>query len=704
MIRSKTILYAGLVCCLALLSPAAWLRPAAADEGMWTFDNPPLKQLKEKYGFEPTKEWLDHVRLSSVRFNDGGSGSFVSPRGLVVTNHHVAAGQLQKASTPEHDYLKNGFYAKTQSEEIKCSDLELNVLVSYENVTERIRGAVKAGLSQEEALAARRAEMARISKESTESTGLRSDIVTLYQGGEYWLYRYKKYTDVRIVAAPEKQAAFFGGDPDNFTYPRYDLDFTLLRVYENNQPVDSSRNYLKWNARGAGAGELVFVSGHPGRTQRLFTMAQLETQRDHQIPATLKNLRRQVAALRSYAALGAEQARQAEELIFGLENSRKAYEGMQEGLLDKNLLAKKQREENEFRAGVKARPEWQQEYGTAWDEIAQSEQRLRETFKTRYYRGVRGYSDLWTLALSIVRYAAETRKPDTARLDGYHDAELESLRFELTSPAPLYPEMEEKILAAGFRSSLEELGPDDVFIKLALNGRTPEEVAHNLTAGTKLTDPAFRKSLIEGGEAAINGSKEPLLVLARTLDPSLRRTQKETESLQAPIISAGEKLGRARFAVYGKSLYPDATFTLRLSYGTIKTYPMNGTQAPLKTTFYGLYDRALSFDLKPPFDLPARLLERKDRLDLATPFNFISTPDIIGGNSGSPVINRQGEFVGLVFDGNIESLVGNYIYNEENNRTVSVHSAAIIEALRKLYDASPLADELEGKASRAAAN
>jgi len=702
MMRPKFIFFLKAVCYLALLVPCALVWPAAADEGMWTFDNPPLKQLKEKYGFEPTKEWLDHVRLASVRFNDGGSGSFVSPRGLVITNHHVAAGQLQKASTPQIDYLKNGFYAKTPAEEIKCPDLELNVLVSYENVTDRIRGAVKAGMSQQDAIAARRAEIARITKESVEATKLRSDVVTLYQGGEYWLYRYKKYTDVRIVAAPEKQAAFFGGDPDNFTYPRYDLDFTLMRVYENNQPIDTSKQYLKWNAKGAGAGELVFVSGHPGRTERLFTVAQLETQRDYQIPATLKNIRRQVAALRGYAASGAEQARQAEELTFGLENSRKAYEGMYEGLLDKNLIAKKQREEDEFRASVQANAEWRQAYGTAWDEIAQAEQRLRETFKTRYYRSVRGYSDLWQLALGIVRYSSEVKKPDAQRLDGYHDAQLESLKFELTSPAPLYPEMDERILAAGFRSSLEELGAEDEFVKLALGGHTPEELARMLTSGAKLTDPAFRKSLVEGGEAAVNASNDPMIAFARKLDPILRRTQKETEALQAPAISGGERIGQARFAVYGKSLYPDATFTLRLSYGTVKSYPMNGTQAPPKTSLYGLYDRALGFDFKPPFDLPARFLERKGRLDLTTPFNFIADTDIIGGNSGSPVINRQAEFVGIVFDGNIESLVGDYVYNGENNRTVAVHSAAIIEALRKLYDAGALADELEGKISRTA--
>jgi hypothetical protein len=671
------------------------------DEGMWTFDNPPLKLLKERYGFTPAPEWLDLVRLSSVRFNDGGSGSFVSSTGLVLTNHHVALGQLQKLSTPEKDYVKEGFYAKTAAEELKCPDLELNVLMSMEDVTTRVQTAVKKGMTDKAALDARKTEIAKIEKESLESTGMRSDVVTLYQGGEYWLYRYKKYTDVRLVFAPEQQAAFFGGDPDNFTYPRYDLDMTIFRVYENDKPVES-KHFLKWNAKGAADGELVFVSGHPGSTNRSHTVAMLEIQRDHIYPMRLKTIKRRLEVLKRYAALGPEQERQAQNQIFGIENAIKAWTGEHNGLLDKNIFAKKQKEETDFRAQVASKPEWMKEYGEAWSMIAKAQKKYLEMYKPFQFRSVRG-SRLAGNALTLVQLVAEMKKPDGERLDGYHDSQLESLKFRLFSPAPVYPQLEEMLIAESLQESLDELGPNDPFVKTALNGRAPAEVAKELIANTKLGDPAFRKSLVEGGEAAVAASTDPLIALARKLDPMARELRKWYEdNVQSIETTAGEKIGKARFAVYGKSAYPDATFTLRLSYGAVKGYPMNGTKAPSKTTLYGLYDRHYSFDMQPPFHVPPRYTERKDKLDLATPVNFVTTNDIIGGNSGSPVINKNAELVGLVFDGNIESLVGRFVYNEENNRCVAVHSAVMIEALRKLYDAGALADELEGKLSNGA--
>jgi hypothetical protein len=671
-----------------------------ADEGMWTFDNPPIQQLQERYGFTPTQDWLDHVRLSSVRFNDGGSGSFVSPNGLVLTNHHVARGQLQKVSSAQKDYVKDGFYARTQAEEMKCPDLELNVLVSMENVTARVQGAVKAGMSDNAALDARKAEMAKLEKDSLAASGLRSDVVVLYQGSEYWLYRYKKYTDVRLVFAPEQQIAFFGGDPDNFTFPRHDLDFTLFRVYENGQPVQS-QHYLKWNATGAADGDLVFVSGHPGRTDRLETVAQLELQRDHLFPLTLQSLKRRLDVLRRYAARGPEQARQAAGMIFGSENSLKANTGFYEGLLDKSVMAKKQKEESEFRALVAGNLQWSKEYGDAWDAIAAAQAKYLERLKPLRYRQLSG-ARLPSLALTIVQYVAEVKKPDGERLDGFHDAQLDSLKFRLFSPAPVYPDLEEVLMADGLQTSLAALGPDDPFMKAVLNGRQPAEVAKELITGTKLADPAFRKSLVEGGEAAVAASADPLIAVARKVDPLVRDMRQWLEdNVESVEVAASEKIGKARFAVYGKTTYPDATFTLRLSYGSVKGYPMNGTIAPTKTTFYGLYDRAHSFDMKPPFNLPSRYIERQSDLDLSTPVNFITTNDIIGGNSGSPVINRDGELVGVIFDGNIESLAGRFVYSDEKNRAVAVHSAAIIEVLRKLYEAGALADELEGKMSAA---
>jgi hypothetical protein len=683
-----------------LLTLAVWallsLSVSLADEGMWTFDNPPLKQLKERYGFEPTREWLDHLRLASARFNDGGSGSFVSPRGLVLTNHHVALGQLQKVSSPAKDYVKEGFYARTEAEELKCPDLEINVLVNMEDVTARVRSAVKPGMSDEAALKARKAEIAGIEKVSLEKTGLRSDVISLYQGGEYWLYQYKKYTDMRLVFAPEQQIAFFGGDPDNFTYPRYDIDFALFRVYENDKPVENHA-YLKWNAKGAGDGELVFVSGNPGSTSRLETMAQIETEKDYDLPLVLKALNRLLDAARQYAARGSEQAREATNVIFGVSNSLKAYDGRAQGLADKNLIDKMQKDETSFRAQVAGNPAWQQAYGGAWDAIAQAEVKHREMAKTFRFYSVRA-SRLWGMALAIVQYVAEVKKPDGVRLEGYHDSQLESLRFRLFSPAPVYPGFEKAMLQEGLQLSLEALGPDDPFMKAVLGGRSPADVATESVEGTKLADAAVRKSLVEGGEAAVQASNDPMIVLARKFDPFDRQRIKafedNVESVETP---AGEKIGQARFAVYGKSLYPDATFTLRLGYGAVKGYPMNGTQAPPMTTFYGLYDRAYSFGLKFPFNLPARYMERRSRLDLTGPVDFVNTCDIIGGNSGSPVVNRQGELVGLIFDGNIESLIGDFVYYALNNRAVAVHSGAIIEVLRNVYDASPLADELEGK-------
>ena len=692
----KAIRYSRLMVALAFCLLAFVAVQVPADEGMWTFDNPPTKQLQEHYGFTPTQEWLDHVRLSSVRFNDGGSGSFVSPHGLALTNHHVAFGQLQKVSTPQKDYVKDGFYARTAAEELKCPDLELNVLMSMQDVTARVLGVVKPGMADKAALEARKAEIAKIEKESLDSTGLRSDVISLYQGGEYWLYRYKKYTDIRLVFAPERQIAFFGGDPDNFTYPRYDLDIALFRVYENDKGIETP-NYLKWNARGAAPGELVFVSGNPGSTARLDTLAQIENARDYYLPLRLKVLHSYLDVLRRYASQGPEQMREAASLTFGLENSVKALTGMHGGLLDKDLIAKREKEEADFRALVAGKPEWKSQYASAWDEISQAEKKGVSRIKESRFRNS-GFGRLPNIALTIVQYVAEVKKPDGVRLDGFHDSQLESLRFRLFSPAPIYPHLEETLLTNALTLASEELGPNDPYVKATLAGSTPQAAAEKLISGTEVKDAAFRKSLIEGGEAAVAASNDPLIVWARGVDPSVREIRKWSEdNVESVETSAGEKIGKARFAVYGKTTYPDATFTLRLSYGAVKGYPMNGTIAPPFTTLYGLFDRANSFSLKPPFDLPQRFAARKNDLDLTTPVNFVSSCDIIGGNSGSPVINRNAELVGLIFDGNIEGLVGDFVFNENNNRAVAVHSAVMIEALRKVYDAGALADELEGK-------
>jgi hypothetical protein len=682
-----------------ILLPASLLVAVApaihAEEGMWTFDNPPLKQLAAKYNFHPSQAWLDHLRLSSVRFMDGGSGSFVSPNGLVLTNHHVARGQLQKNSTAEHDYLRDGFYAATQDQEMKSPDLEINVLVSMEDVTARVQGAAKDIRDEAKALKARDTEIAAIEKESKDKTGLRSDVVSFYQGGEYWLYRYKAYNDVRIVFAPEQQAAFFGGDPDNFTYPRYDLDMAIFRVYENGKPLNSA-NYLKWSAKGAAPGELVFVSGHPGSTERDDTVAQLLLERDVRGPAITEYLQRRINAALAFTAQGEEQAREVGSTLFYLQNSLKVYLGRRDALADPAILAKKQAEEDDFRAKVNANQEWKKEYGKAWDEIAGAEDKLKPEIKGQMFRRTGG--QFLSLAIEIVQYVAEVKKPDGERLPEFHEAGLESLRYQLLSPAPIYPATEKLFMTTALKLCQEKMGKDDAYLQAILQGGDVDSTVNKMVDGTKMGDPAFRKSLLDGGEAAVAASTDPIIVTARRVEPILRETNRRIrDTISSVLTPAGEKLGKARFLVYGKDAYPDATFTLRLSYGAVDGYPYNGTIAPPFTTFYGLYDRAAGFSNKPPFDLTPKEAANRDKLDLSTPLDFVTTNDVIGGNSGSPVVNRDGELVGLIFDGNIESLAGDFVYDGSKNRSVAVHSAGMIEGLRKLYGADALADELQGK-------
>ncbi|MFN2371864.1 MAG: S46 family peptidase [Candidatus Krumholzibacteriia bacterium] len=684
-LRCVPVLAAAVFCLL----PAGALR---ADEGMWTFDNPPTAQLAERHGFTPTAPWLDHLRLAAVKVG-GGSGSFVSPEGLLLTNAHVARGQQQKLSSPAADYVRDGFLAATRADELPCPDLEVAVLESYEDVTARVLGAITAGMSDQQAQDARRGVIAAIEKESLDATGLRSDVVKLYHGGEYWLYRYHTWTDVRLVFAPEAAIAYFGGDDDNFTYPRHDLDMALFRVYEDGEPARSPA-WLTLNTAGARDGDLVFVPGHPGSTDRLYTMAELAALREDGYPRREEYLDEALDGLKEYAARGPEQARQAGGLLMGMNNGRKAGAGEYQGLLDPAVWAKKQQDEDGFRARIAADPDLQARYGQAWTMIEQAEQAAASRRDELAYRNLGRYGLAGT-AVSLVRLVAETQKPDAERMDGYHDAELRRLQFRLFSPAPLYPELETFLLEGTLRRMLERLGPDDAFVQQCLAGQTPAARAAALIGGTALADPAARRALVDGGPAAVAGSTDPLIVLARDLEPVMREQhdwqEANVRSLKA---AAGELLGAARFAVYGKTTYPDATGSLRLSYGRVQGYPMNGTRAPAMTTFHGLYDRALAFGLQEPFALPDRFLARQGALDLAAPLNFVSTCDIIGGNSGSPVVDSEGRLVGLVFDGNIESLVGRFVYDETSNRCVAVHAAAIAQALEQVYDAGHLVAEM----------
>jgi hypothetical protein len=671
---------------------------ALGDEGMWLFNNPPTKLLKDKYGFEATPAWLEHVQKASVRFNSGGSGSFVSAGGLVLTNHHVGADCLQKLGDKDHNYYRDGFHAKTRAEEKRCHDLELNVLMSIEDVTDRVNAAVKPDMNPEQAFAARRAVMAEIEKESLDKTKLRSDVVTLYQGGQYHLYRFKKYTDVRLVFAPEQQIAFFGGDPDNFEYPRFDLDACFFRVYENDQPA-KIEHYLKWSAAGAKENELVFVSGHPGRTSRLSTVAELEYLRDRGFPYLLERLFRWEVVLNAYSGRSEENARRAKDFLFSVQNSRKARLGGLAGLLDPVLMARKEAEEKALRAAVARDSKLRDALG-AWDRIAEAE-KVRAANARQYTvleAGAAFNSDLFGIARTLVRAAEERPKPNSDRLREFRESNLESLQLTLFSDEPLYDDYEQVKLADSLTWLVGQLGSQNELVQQVLRGKSPQDRASELIKGTRLKDVAERKKLYEGGQAAVDASPDPLLALAKLVDPPARAVRKVLETQVDEVKrQAYAQIAKAKYAVEGTSIYPDATFTLRLAFGVVKGYEENGRHVPFQTTFAGLYERSQEHHNKPPFDLPPRWVARKDKIDLKTPFNFVCTADIIGGNSGSPVINRNAEVVGLIFDGNIQSLVLDFMFTEEQARAVSVHSQAIVEALRKVYDAGALADELTGK-------
>jgi hypothetical protein len=670
---------------------------APADEGMWLFNNPPRKLLEEKYQFAPGDDWYLHLQRASVRFNSGGSGSFVSADGLVMTNHHVGADCLQKLSTPGHDLIAEGFYARTPAEEVRCMDLELNVLQSIEDVTARVNAAITPGMSSAEAFQARRAVMNTIEKESLDQTGLRSDVVTLYHGGLYHLYRFKKYTDIRLVFAPEKDIAFFGGDPDNFEYPRYDLDICFFRVYEDGRPA-KIEHYLKWSPRGAGDEELVFVSGHPGRTDRLDTMDHIAFLRDTVFPQALRKLYRWEVTLAVFSAESRENARRAQDDLFGVQNSRKARIGMLAGLQDPAILSRKRAEEEKLRQAVRDKPSLLQgPAGDPWSDVAAA----LKIWDGIYYdwdlleQHSAFHSQLFGIARTLLRLNEESAKPNAERLREFRESNLESLKFQLFSEAPIYNDLETTLLADSLTMFAEMRGFEDPLVQKVLAGRSPRERAAQLVDGTKLKDVAVRKKLAEAGSEAIRESDDPMVQLAVLVDPRARSLRKTYEDeVEEPMRQAYAKLSAVRFALYGTDVYPDATFTLRLAFGQVKGYTEQGRQIPPWTTFAGLYERAQEQGNVPPFELPRRWVERKDRLDLSTPLNFVSTADIIGGNSGSPVVSRQGEIVGIIFDGNIQSLVLDFIYTQEQARAVAVHSASILEALRNVYNAERIVKEL----------
>jgi Peptidase S46 len=685
--KSRLLIF-GLV--VAMATPLAF-----ADEGMWLYNAFPSDRVQTQYGFLPTQQWLDHLRLSSVRFNNGGSGSFVSADGLAFTNHHVGADCIEKLATSGADYMKTGFYAKTQAEEAKCPDLELNVLVGIDDVTAKVKAAVTPSMSTADAAQAQRSAMSAIEKDCSASSGLRCDVVTLYSGEVYNLYKYKKYTDVRLVFAPEFAAAFFGGDPDNFTFPRYDLDITFFRVYENDKPV-RLENFLPWSKAGVKDGELIFVSGHPGGTDRLKTMAELEFLKDVDYPSRLASYKERIATLQKFSAQSAENARIAQEDIFGLQNSQKAIEGRYDGLKNTVVMSRRNTEELEREKIYMDKHPGER---NPWEEIAKAMKINREiSDRLTYVERMRGFnSDLAFTARTLVRAAEEKPKPNGSRLREFRDSNLPSLEQELFSPAPIYKNLETVNLAVGFSQMRRALGPDDAAVEAALDGKTPEEAAQAFTAGTKLDDAAVRKQLYQGGKAAIDASTDPLIVLMRTVDAEAREVRKRfDDEVDAVVRRDGATIARARFAQTGFTQPPDATFTLRLSYGTVKGYEENGKKIPYFTTFAGAFQHAEEHGNKPPYDLAASWNKLRSKLTLSTPLNYVSTADIIGGNSGSPTVNQAGEVVGIIFDGNIQSLVWDFYYDDRQGRAVQVDSRGILEALRRIYGADALVNELTG--------
>ncbi len=670
-------------------------RLADADEGMWLFNRLPNAYLRKKYGFEIDRAWAEHVMKASLRFSTGGSGSFVSPTGLVLTNHHVAAEILHELSTPERNLYENGFLARSRDEELRAPNLELLQLVSIEDVTDRVQAAVKPGMKPAEAARARQAAIAAIEAESTKKTGLFSQVVTLYRGKEYHLYRYRRFTDVRLVFAPEANAAFFGGDPDNFEYPRYCLDMTLLRVYVDGKPY-RPEHYLKWSPRAPHEGELVFVSGNPGRTSRQLTLDALKVLRDHRFPYTLNLLRRWEILLQQFSLEGEEQARRARDDLFGIQNARKAYTGMLMGLQDPTILARKAAEEAALRREIGSRPELKDALH-AWETIRKA-QKTYVDILVDYALLERGFafrSQLFRYARTLVRLAEEDQKPNTERLREYQDALRPRLLQQLYSPAPIYKDLEVVKLADGLSLLAETYGYDDEFVQKVLQGKSPRQRAAELVDGTRLYAVRERKRLAEGGIEAIRSSTDPMIQLALLVDPRARKVRKRyEEEVEEPEREAYARIADARFAIRGTSEYPDATFTLRLAFGVVAGYQEDGRRLPPWTTFRGAFEHEARHRRKEPWVLPESWHRARSKLNLDTPLNFVATPDIIGGNSGSPVVNRDAQLVGLIFDSNIYGLTADYIYSEKRARAISVHAHGIIEALRKIYAADHLVREL----------
>jgi hypothetical protein len=673
----------------AALLAAPMLHVAHADEGMWTFDNFPAARVKQLYGVDITPAWLDKVRLATVRLS-GCTGSFVSPDGLILTNHHCVSQCLSQLSTPQHDRIAEGFITTKRSDEPRCATDRADILVAMEDITAKVNAAT-AGLAEKAANDTRRKTLTALEQECEQAAAkaqpLKCESVKLYQGGQYLLYKYRRYSDVRLVFAPEDAIAAFGGDPDNFQFPRWDLDFSLLRAYENGKPA-STPDFRKVNWNGPAAGEPVFVPGHPGTTDRLLTVAQLQRQAQY-IHFWLLRYTELRGRLIQFSKESPAHASMAADDLFSIENSIKVRRKQLDALLDQRLMDRKRADEAALRAKAGKLPG-----EDPWEQVAKAARRERElAYPYVFIEQRAGFnSQLYGYAMTLVRAAAERTKPNAERLREYAEAALPQLQQQLEAPVPIHPEMEQLTLGFGLDRMREYLGPDYPLVQNLLKEDSPDSLARSLVEGSKLADPAVRKALWEGGQAAIDASKDPMIRIARLVDPEARALRKQYEDeYDAPNTAGSERIAAARFKAYGTSVYPDATFTLRLNYGTVQGWVENGRKVEPFTHLDLLYGRATGQD---PFRVPDSWLKAKPRLDLSTPFNLSTNNDIVGGNSGSALINAKGEIVGLMFDGNIHSIAGSYWVDPELNRSVAVHPAIIKTALTRVYDVPAVAKEL----------
>ena len=666
---------------------------------MWTFENPPMDYWAKTYGFRPSSDWLEHARLSSVRYGGGCSASFVSPDGLVMTNHHCARGCVDAVANEGEDFLVNGFQARSKSEERVCPNLFLDQLIEIEDITDRIHGAALAGMTDEEISEAQSALADEISETCEANTDFECQVVNLFHGGQYKLYKYRRFQPVKLVFAPELQTGFFGGDPDNFVYPRYNLDISFVRAYQEDGTTPASTpHYFEWDPDGAAEGELVFVTGNPGSTARQITLSQYMYEREIFHPMILAFFDQRLEVLHEIQRTDPERGRAMQNMIFGYENTQKLYRGELKGLRSPELTAKKIRWEQDFKAALAKDPALQAEYGDVWDRLAKIQQQKAALAPTVYMNNPSflGASQHLATAGLLQQYVAEMAKPEAERMGMFQGEQVAQVRAQLEGGEAFALDQSVGMLAGRLMLADIWLPADAPLNQVVRPGESYEAAATRLVNSSRVGNPAFRQEIMNGDVEALADANDPLLALAGEMRAAQAAALPEWGAANAAEEVQNERFAKALFAVYGTDLPPDATFTLRITDGVVERYRYNETFAPAQTSIYGYYARATEFGNQMPWTMPKSWWDAKDSVDMSVPINFVSTNDITGGNSGSPVIDRDARLVGIAFDGNPESLPNEFFFAAENGRTVSVHSAGIIEALQSVYKMDALVKEILG--------